>query len=411
MRHKITVVILLCVMLSGCAQGSTSDNSAYTTPTVSAERTEPSESAPDETSSSESETGEAPASTEPTEISSSDDTGSTSESNTPLISEPTEQTTTEPTEPPESTPPVAETSPPRTTTEATTETTTAATTAVTTAKPPVPVVIPNIVDPSSPSISVITADNGAGIIDYSNTSEGYISVNYTGAAPKVKLRLVKGDITYNHDVPIDGKTHYFPLSCGSGDYSVFLYENAGGNMYSVAAEGTFSASIKSETSPFTYSNYYIEYDKNSACVKKGAELCAGAAGDIEKIAAIFSYVTENVTYDRQLAATVQSGYVPNPDKTLKLKTGICFDYASLFAAMTRSQGIPTRLCVGYAATDIYHAWNEVYTPETGWITPELFLKNKGYNLVDATFYAGASDKKQISEYISKNSNYSVIYYY
>lgn len=79
--------------------------------------------------------------------------------------------------------------------------------------------------------------------------------------------------------------------------------------------------------------------------------------------------------------------------------------------MLRSQDIPTRLVVGYASPDIYHAWNEVYTTETGWITPQLLLSIKGYNTVDATFYAGADDKSAISQYISDSGNYSAIYYY
>ena len=79
--------------------------------------------------------------------------------------------------------------------------------------------------------------------------------------------------------------------------------------------------------------------------------------------------------------------------------------------MLRSQSIPTRLVIGYAAPDIYHAWNEIYTEETGWITPELMLKNAGWNLADATFYSTSSNKSQIAGYISNPSNYTVRYYY
>ena len=79
--------------------------------------------------------------------------------------------------------------------------------------------------------------------------------------------------------------------------------------------------------------------------------------------------------------------------------------------MARSQGIPTRLVVGYAADNIYHAWNEVWTDETGWITPELLLSRKGYNIVDATFYAGSSNKAKIAEYIQNSGNYAALYYY
>lgn len=276
------------------------------------------------------------------------------------------------------------------------------------AKPPVQVVIPMIVAPSSPKTAAFVEDNG--YIDYSNAAQGYIGVCYTGSSDRAKLRMICGGTTYDHDVTIGG-VDYFPLSCGSGSYTLQLYEHAEGKMYALVIDKTVTLSVNSELNAFLQPNHYVWFEQSSECVEKSAELCAGAQGDVEKIAAIFGWLTENISYDKELAATVQSGYCPNPDRTLSLKKGICFDYASLFAAMTRAQGIPSRLVVGYAADNIYHAWNEVYTDETGWITPQLLLKNKGYNIVDATFYASAADKGAISEYISNNGNYAAIYYY
>ena len=214
---------------------------------------------------------------------------------------------------------------------------------------------------------------------------------------------------YPHDVT-PGIIEYYPLSFGSGDYTVKLYENVSGDSYAEVVSCSFSAKTTS-IKPFTYSNYYSVYDSKSKCVKKAAELCAGKTGTIDKVAAIFGWVTSNISYDYDLAATVQSGYVPNPDRTYTSKTGICFDYASLMCAMLRSQGIPTRLVVGWAKTDIYHAWNEIYTEETGWITPEMMLKKAGWNITDATFYSTSNDKAYIASYISNSSNYTVRYYY
>lgn len=297
------------------------------------------------------------------------------------------------------------------TTKATTEATTAVTTTSTSASsaPPAVVVIPDVKTVSSPKTDAVVADNGW--IDFSNAKLGYISAAYTGKSSGAKLRIKCGDMTYDYDLETDGTAQYFPLSCGSGTYSVILYEKLEGTKYTRAAETEFKASIADEVGIFLYPNDYIMFAKKSSCVSKAAELCAGKSDVIEKIAAVFGWVTDNITYDYDLAATVQSGYVPDPDRTLSRKKGICFDYASLVAAMLRSQDIPTRLVIGYASPDIYHAWNEVYTPETGWITPELLLSSKGYNLVDATFYAGSKDKAKISAYISNGANYSAIYYY
>lgn len=286
---------------------------------------------------------------------------------------------------------------------------TTATTAATTSKPPAEVIIPEVKTVSSPGEKTFTA--GDSFIDYSNASKGYISVRYGGNSDKVRVLIKCGSSTYDYMLPGDNKIRYFPLSCGSGEYTLQLWEHDHDNFYANPIDETVSLTVSDEVAMFLYPNYYVEFDQQSNVVKKSAEVCAGAEGTIEKIAAIFGYITDNVAYDKQLAATVQSGYVPNPDATLKNLKGICFDYSALFAAMARAQGIPTRLVIGYASPDIYHAWNEVYTTETGWITPELFLKQSGYNLLDSTFYAGASDKSQISDYISTKSNYTALYYY
>ncbi|MCH5194433.1 MAG: transglutaminase domain-containing protein [Oscillospiraceae bacterium] len=297
--------------------------------------------------------------------------------------------------------------PPAATTTAAPPATTSATTAATTAKPPAQVVIPKIKMPESPGTKTITGTNTE--VDYSNAAEGYISVLYSGSADGGKVRLKCGNVQYDHDLAA-GKREYFPLM-DSGSYSVKVYEHVSGANYAQLIDDSFDVTLRSTTEMYLYPNKYITFSSSSSCVKKAAELCAGETDDVEKIAQIFTYLADNIVYDKQLAATVQSGYVPDPDSTLSSKKGICFDYASLFAAMCRSQGIPARLVIGYASPDIYHAWNEIYTDETGWITPELFFKKKGYNIADATFYASNPDKEKIAAYISNDGNYTAMYRY
>lgn len=306
--------------------------------------------------------------------------GTMSESSLPINSQPVSESISEPVSDPNSTP-----------------------------DPPSVVVIPDFPVPTSPGTMCETSAKGS--IDYSNASQGYISARYTGSSNKVKLRIVSGSQKYDHDLSPNQITEFYPLSFGGGEYTVTIYEYIPSiGRYGEAMSCKFSANTNSQL-PFLYPNRYSKYDHNSSCVYKAAEVCAGKTASIDKIAAIFCWVTDNITYDHQLSATVQTGYVPDPDRTYNSRTGICFDYASLMCAMLRSQSIPTRLVIGYASPDIYHAWNEVYTEETGWIAPELMLKNAGYNIVDSTFYASAGDKSQIAAYISNSSNYMVTYYY
>lgn len=273
-------------------------------------------------------------------------------------------------------------------------------------KPPAEIRFSSVSSPGT-----LKEDTETAQIDYSNASCGYISALYSGSSPRAKLRITCGGITCDHDLSVTGEKEYFPLMQGSGEYRIQIYEQYDGKMYMSVLDLSVGVEIDDDVKMYLYPNKYSMFDEKSDCVLKSAELCGGAEDDIEKIAAIFGYITDNVTYDYDLAASVQSGYIPDPDKVLKVKKGICFDYASLFAAMCRSQGIPTRLVIGYAADDIYHAWNEVYTKETGWIAPELLLKNKGYNIVDATFYASAENKEYIAGYISDSGNYSSVYRY
>lgn len=407
MKRRSIALLLATVLLSGCNTGtppvSPSEPTAEVVQTSSAGTDQPAAEPPEPTREPEISSEEPPETAEHTlqaEPGSAEETAEQTVQAASQENSGTPETEAEPEPPAQTTAPHTE-APPQTT----------ATTVQTTAPPaePAKVVIPDVLVPLSPGTETVA--EGAAVVDYSNSSDGYISVCWTDSGKRVKLRLTCGDKVYDHDVTGGGATDYFPISCGSGSYTVQIYEQTEGNKYRKALEHQIDVNLKSDVSPFLYPNKYVSFTKKSGCVRKAAELCAGKTDEIEKLAAIFQWITDNVTYDRQLAATVQSGYCPDPDKTLGRKTGICFDYASLMAAMARSQDIPTRLVVGYAKDNIYHAWNEVYTSETGWITPELLLSRRGYNITDATFYAGSSDKEKIAAYISDGGNYSALYYY
>lgn len=408
---KRIAALLFAVMLCSACNGESVSSSVHTVPPYS-ETSAVTTTLSDNSETEESTDGEVSSATETTTVSESLTESSfvtTSVSSSEEISSDTQTT-------------VSETTVSATTTEAettlTTTTSAAATTTVSKTEIIAETSIPEAKNPlakikispvSSPG--KLTESAGAATVDYSNASCGYISASYSGKSAKAKLRIASGGVTCDHDLAVTGETEYFPLMQGSGDYRIQIYEQLDGKLYSCALDLSVKLTVSDEVEMYLHPNRYSMFDKNSACVKKASEICADAEDDIEKIAAIFGYITDNVTYDYDMAATVQSGYIPDPDTVLSRKKGICFDYASLFAAMCRSMGIPTRLVIGYAEKDIYHAWNEVYTEETGWITPELLLDEKGYNIVDATFYASAKDKEYIAGYISDNGNYASVYRY
>ena len=101
-----------------------------------------------------------------------------------------------------------------------------------------------------------------------------------------------------------------------------------------------------------------------------------------------------------------TGYVPNPDDTLATGTGVCFDYASLGAAMLRSVGLPTKIITGYVTPgDLYHAWIMVYI-DGSWHTGEFSVDSNSWSRVDLTFAASGS-----TEFTGDGTSYTDRYVY
>ena len=210
-------------------------------------------------------------------------------------------------------------------------------------------------------------DGGRVKIDTSGASEGYVAVSATSDR-RLKFQVIKGEDTYTYDLPNDGTPGIFPLQSGDGSYFFRVMENVVDKKYSELYSLTVDVRLLDPYQPFLRPSTYISYTEESECVQKAAELAEPADDALGVVTAVYSFVCRQVTYDREKAATVKSGYLPDPDETMRTGKGICFDYAALAASMLRSQGIPTKMVFGYVSPNgLYHAWNMFYTEQTGWV--------------------------------------------
>lgn len=247
-------------------------------------------------------------------------------------------------------------------------------------------------------------------IDYSYAAEGYVTVNYTEPTSnklKVQVKGPKTIYTYNLSV---NQWECFPLSDGNGSYSVVVYENVKNAQYAAVISATFTVTLKDEFMPFLYPNQYVNYTQAPLTVAKAKELCNGITNDLEKVEKIYDFVVTNISYDSDLAKSVQSGYLPVLDRTLKDKKGICFDYAALMTGMLRSQNIPCKLVIGYAGT-AYHAWISVWSNQQGWVDSVIQFDGKTWHRMDPTFASSSNKSQSIMNYIGDGNNYSVKYLY
>ena len=188
-----------------------------------------------------------------------------------------------------------------------------------------------------------------------------------------------------------------------------VYENITETKYSMVFSFPIDITLSNGYKPFLYPNQFINFAPDSLAVRKGAALAYPCNSDIEVVAEVYNFMIENITYDYEEAETVQSGYLPDLDEILITQKGICLDYASLMAAMLRSQNIPTKMEVGYAGT-AYHAWLSTYIKDVGWVNGMIEFDGKDWSLLDPTF-ASNTEERKLENFIGDGSNYSVKYVY
>ena len=252
--------------------------------------------------------------------------------------------------------------------------------------------------------------NAQAVIDWSNTADGYVMVRYTQPTQQRLKVIVKGpSASYTYNL-MPEKWEAFPLSDGNGKYQVVIYRNVQGSSYAAVLALSVEVQLADEFAPFLHSNQYVDYASAPKTVAKAAELTAGLADPLQKVEVIYGYVVGGMTYDRELAATVKSGYLPELDRVLEKQSGICFDYAALMTGMLRSQGVPCKLVVGYAGK-AYHAWISVWSEKTGWVDGVVFFDGRAWQRMDPTFASSGKQSASIMAYIGDGKNYEAKYFY
>ncbi|MDR1714158.1 MAG: transglutaminase-like domain-containing protein [Coriobacteriales bacterium] len=268
---------------------------------------------------------------------------------------------------------------------------------------------PQVLVAEQPGVAV--AGDGSAALDYSNASEGYIcAASYAGDVKVKALVNAPDGAQYQYTLDPSGAWITIPLSVGSGNYVVQLFQNVYADQYAALFAQDVYAEITNEFGAFLYPNQYVDFDPDDQTVLLSQQLAEGATSEVQAVDQIYLWTVQNISYDYDKAANVAPGYLPDNDDTLASKDGICFDYAVLMASMCRAQRLPAKLDIGYAGS-AYHAWIHVYTAESGWTTREIEFPGNSWVLMDPTFDSAGQGKGNIESIVGDGSNYQTVFNY
>jgi transglutaminase-like putative cysteine protease len=204
---------------------------------------------------------------------------------------------------------------------------------------------------------------------------------------------------------IPGVFSYFPLQLGNGEYTVKIYEEvAGTGKYMTIYNEDVDVYIPDERLIYTASITNIYWTREMAAIVFAYDRTKDASYEWEMVARLYRYIVENYRYNYDKMDQVQGlspEYIPDVEIIFHDKKLICYDYSVLFASMLRSLEIPVKLVTGYSTqVDGYHAWNEVFNPETGkWVVMDL--------TADAAYHVWGMDYEMEKD----PANYDIVYIY
>ena len=257
-------------------------------------------------------------------------------------------------------------------------------------------------------------------IDVTYKNDGYIRARIKSETSKrLKLRTAYAKsggtkIEYTYELNGAGDWETYSLQSGNGEYTISIFENTVGSRYATLLTVIIGVEYSRENAPFLVPAQNVNYAADSNAVKMAGELSKNADTDLKKVEGIYKYIVETIKYDTAKAKKIASGeivgYMPEIEYTLETSKGICFDYASLFAAMLRSQDIPAKLIMGFVALSqepSYHAWNEIYIKDVGWIKirSEVFFAGKNWERMDPTLASSNTTGKR-TKFLNEDKNYA-----
>jgi hypothetical protein len=141
-----------------------------------------------------------------------------------------------------------------------------------------------------------------------------------------------------------------------------------------------------DAAPYIADTLFVQ-SKDPEIVSLAGEITKGEKDTAKKARLIHEWVYENI--EKYPTITI-----PTAKEVLKSRRGDCNEHTTLFTALSRAAGIPTRIAVGLAYKEeyfYYHAWPEVYIG--GWFAIDPTLGQWPADAAHIRLLTGGLDKQ------------------
>jgi hypothetical protein len=159
---------------------------------------------------------------------------------------------------------------------------------------------------------------------------------------------------------------------------IFKEKMSGVDSYSIPHKGSLLEYL--DPTPFIQSD-------NKTIIKKAQEIISNEKDALKAVNLINKWVYQNIEKKPTLS-------IPSALDVLKVKVGDCNEHATLFVALCRSVGIPSKLCAGIVYNQgsfYYHAWSDVFVGR--WISVDPTMNQLPADATHIRFVEGGLDKQ------------------
>jgi transglutaminase-like putative cysteine protease len=213
---------------------------------------------------------------------------------------------------------------------------------------------------------------------YTTQVEGHIRISGSTTKSKIKLLVIGVDKQTWYELKvINGEFTEEVWFDSQGEYTISVMVNEYDRKYS---EGPgFTVNNTEELDKYLIPAKHIESNEE-IIIDTALEITKNCSSDSEKVRAIYEWVVDNIEYDYEKLSNHNKGQYDNRYgalNTLNTRKGVCYDYSTLVAALSRSLGIKAKVVEGNLNSGRlkgFHAWNEIFISDRGcWINMDTTL--------------------------------------